>query len=154
MNPLVEALVKQALDELGYDLVELRQGGTQRRPVLEVRIDRRDGAAVSIADCTAASRALEPRLDATGVLGLDYVLEVSSPGVERLLRTLSDWRRFVGRSAKVLSPLLGGRVEVLVVGAEEVDGVETVTVRDRRGIEHRIPLSAVKEARLVFRWSR
>jgi ribosome maturation factor RimP len=154
MNPLVEALVAQTLDELGYDLVELRQGGTQRRPVLEVRIDRRDGGSVAIADCTRVSRALEPRLDASALLGSDYVLEVSSPGVERLLRGMGDWRRFAGRSAKVLSPLLGGRVEVEILGAEDVDGVETAVVRDQRGVEHRIPLSAVKEARLVFRWNK
>lgn len=152
MNAALETIVKQELDVLGYDLVELRRGGTSRRPLVDVRIDRRDGSAVSIDDCARASRALEPRLDASGLVGSQYVLEVSSPGVERPLRHTADWRRFAGRTASVLSPALGGRVEVEVVGAEEVDGVERAVMRDARGTEHRIPVGDVKEARLVFRW--
>jgi ribosome maturation factor RimP len=153
MNPALEDVVRQELDALGFDLVELRRGGTSRRPVLDVRIDRRDGAKVTIDDCAHASRAIEPRLDGSGLVGDAYVLEVSSPGVERLLRNASDWRRFAGRRAKVLSPSLGGRVEVEIVGVEGDAGSEHAVVRDGAGAEHRIPLVDVKEARLVFVWN-
>lgn len=152
MNEALEGLVRAELDVLGYDLVELRRGGTGRRPLLDVRIDRRDGSKITIDDCANASRALEPKLDASGLVGTTYVLEVSSPGVERPLRTAADWRRFAGRTAKVLSPALGGRVEVEVVGSESADGIERAVMRDTRGTEHRIPLADVREARLVFRW--
>ena len=105
-------------------------------------------------DCATVSRAVEPKLEASGQAAENYVLEVSSPGVERPLRTASDWRRFAGRAAKVLSPALGGRVEVEVVGVDETGGAETALMRDAAGVEHRIPLADVKEARLVFRWNR
>jgi hypothetical protein len=48
MNEALEVFVKKEVDELGYDLVELRKGGTARRPLLDVRIDRRDGAKITI----------------------------------------------------------------------------------------------------------
>ena len=94
MNDDLQVLVSHELDALGLDLVEIRRGGSRSRPTLEVRIDRRDGVKVTVDDCAKASRALEARLDAEHVVGERYVLEVSSPGVERMLRTPADWRRF------------------------------------------------------------
>jgi ribosome maturation factor RimP len=152
MNEALEVFVRKEVEELDYDLVELRQGGTARRPLLDVRIDRRDGAKISVDDCARVSRALEPRLDASGLVGDSYVLEVSSPGVERPLRNAADWRRFAGRTAKVLAPSLGGRLEVEVIGVDDSSGEAVAVMREARGIEHRVPLADVREARLVFRW--
>jgi ribosome maturation factor RimP len=154
MNEALEVFVKTEVEGLGYDLVELRVGGTGRRPLLDVRIDRRDGEKITIDECAHVSRAIEPRLDASGLVGENYVLEVSSPGVERPLRNAADWRRFAGRTAKVLSPSLGGRLEVEVVGVDDSSGEPVVVMREARGTEHRIPLRDVKEARLVFRWTK
>jgi ribosome maturation factor RimP len=154
MNQALEDFVRQEVDALGFDLVEFRRGGTARRPVLDVRIDRRDGAKVTIDDCAHVSRAIEPRLDATGLVGEAYVLEVSSPGVERPLRNAADWRRFAGRRARVLSPALGGRIEVDIVGIEEDGGSEVAVMRDLKGEEHRVALADVKEARLVLVWNK
>jgi ribosome maturation factor RimP len=148
----LEALVAAELDRLEFDLVELRRGGSKRRPLLDVRIDRRDGGKVSVDDCARASRVIEARLDADGMMGERYVLEVSSPGVERLLRTAADWRRFAGRAASVVSQRLGGRAEVAIVGVEEAaDGVIAV-VRDATGATVHLPLADVREARLAFHW--
>ena len=152
MNDDLQPLVESELDAIGLDLVEMRRGGSRSRPTLEIRIDRRDGVKVTVDDCAAASRAIEARLDAAPVLGERYVLEVSSPGVERPLKTAADWRRFAGRKANVLSPALGGREEIVIVGIEEEAGAASVVVRTRRGEEKRIPLAEVKEARLAFTW--
>ena len=152
MNEALEVFVTKEVEELGYDLVELRIGGMTRRPLLDVRIDRRDGTRITVDDCAQVSRALEPRLDASGLVGENYVLEVSSPGVERPLRNAGDWRRFAGRTAKVLVPSLGGRREVEVIGVDDSSGEPVAIMREARGIEHRVPLSEVREARLVFRW--
>jgi ribosome maturation factor RimP len=86
------------------------------------------------------------------LVGENYVLKVSSPGVERPLRNAADWRRFAGRTAKVLAPSLGGRLEVEVIGVDDSSGEAVAVMREGRGIEHRVPLSDVREARLVFRW--
>jgi ribosome maturation factor RimP len=152
MNEELERVVMAGLDDAQFDLVELRQGGTRSRPVLEVRIDRRDGEKVTVDDCARASRALEARLDGGSLVSDRYVLQVSSPG-ERPLRTPAEWRRFVGRWASVLAPDFGGRMEGEIVALDEEGGEAAVTLRPERGEATRIPLAAVKEARLAFRFS-
>ena len=152
MNEALEKVVASEVDKLGYDLVELRSGGSRARPTFDVRIDRRDGEAVTVDDCATVSRAIEARLDSGHEAGERYRLEVSSPGVERLLRTVADWRRFAGSRASVLSPALNGREEVEIVGIEGTDGAEVAVVRDARGNEQRISLAEVREARLAFHW--
>lgn len=153
MKQTLEPIVIAALDELGYDLVELRLGGTRVRPLLDVRIDRRDLQKVTVDDCAGASRAIEARLDADpSLFGDHYVLEVSSPGMERPLRTESDWRRFTGRKANVKSAALGGRAEVEIVGVEDDTGVTRLRLRDAKGTEHLLALADVDEARLAFHW--
>jgi ribosome maturation factor RimP len=147
----LEDVVASVLDEAGFDLVELRRGGTRNRPLIEARIDRRDGVAVSVDDCARASRVIEGRLDGSTLVSPQYVLQVSSPG-ERPLRSSAEWRRFVGQWANVLSPEHGGRFEAKILAVEGEAGFEVAVLepKDAQGIERRIPLAAVKEARLAF----
>ena len=152
MNEELERVVVNELDAISFDLVELRQAGTRSRPVLDVRIDRRDGQKVTVDDCARASRALEARLDGGALVSDRYELQVSSPG-ERPLRTPAEWRRFVGRWASVLAPDAGGRFEGEILAVHGVDGENEVTLRLERGEEKVIALAAVKEARLAFRFS-
>jgi ribosome maturation factor RimP len=151
----LEGLIREGLDGLEFDLVELRRGGPRSRPVLEVRIDRRDGQKVTIDDCARVSRALEGRLDASGLVDDRYVLEVSSPGADRPLNSAADWRRFVGRRATVTSGVLaGGRQEVDIVAVDGDPGAEVARVRLPAGDEVEVPLAAVTRARLAFHWKR
>lgn len=152
VNEALERIVTAELDNLGFDLVELRRGGSRARPSIQVRIDRRDGEPVTVDDCAVASRAVEARLEAEHTVGEQYVLEVSSPGVERLLTRSSDWRRFVGQRVNVLSAALGGRQEVEIVAVAGDAGAEVVTVRTNDGGEQHISLADVREARLAFHW--
>jgi ribosome maturation factor RimP len=145
----LEAVVAAELDAMQYDLVELRRGGTKHRPLIEVRIDRRDGSAVTVDDCARASRAVEAKLDGSELVAPEYVLQVSSPG-ERPLRTATDWRRFIGRWANVLSPEHGGRIEGKIVAIEGDAGSEVAVLEPKAGDQRRIPLAVVKEARLAF----
>jgi ribosome maturation factor RimP len=151
MSDELEHVVTTGLDEIGFDLVELRKGGSRSRPVLEVRIDRRDGEKVTVDDCARASRALEARLESSALVAERYVLQVSSPG-ERPLRTPAEWRRFAGRWANVLAPEFGGRFEAVIGELDEQGGEAVVTLRPEHGEAKRIPLAAVKEARLAFRF--
>lgn len=121
---------------------------------MDVRIDRWDLQRVTVDDCARASRALEARLETDGGLVNErYVLEVSSPGMDRKLARAADWKRFVGRKANVKSSALKGRVEVEILGLEGAEGSEVVTVRDTAGVEFRVELASVVEARLAVHWS-
>ena len=149
VNETLEAVVRAELDSIDFDLVELRKGGSKGRPLFEVRLERRDGAAVSVDDCARASRALEAKLDGSGLVPERYVLEVSSPG-DRPLRTPGEWKRFVGRWVSVLAPEHGGRFEGKLKGIEGDAGAETADI-DVDGKQRQVPLTGVKEARLAFR---
>jgi ribosome maturation factor RimP len=108
---------------------------------------------VQVGDCEKASRAIEARLDAdSSVITSRYVLEVSSPGMERPLRKAAEWKRFVGRKASVNSLALHGRQEVEIVAVEGAEGAEQLRLRDVRGGEHVIALADVTDARLAFHW--
>ncbi len=153
MKQTLEPIVVAALEQLGFDLVELRVGGSHSRPLLDVRIDRKDQQKVTVDDCVRASRNLEERLDADPTLfGDRYVLEVSSPGMERPLRTEGDWRRFVGRKVNVKSVAVGGRAELEIVAVEDDAGAVRLRLRDAKGAEHVLGLAEVDEARLAFHW--
>jgi ribosome maturation factor RimP len=101
VNEALELVVTEELDRLGYDLVELRAAGSKARPTLQLRIDRRDGVAVTVSDCSIVSRAVEARLEAEKKVGPEYVLEVSSPARSRLGLTLPNFlsRLHIGCSA-------------------------------------------------------
>jgi len=152
----LEPVVIAELEPLGYELVELRVGGSRNRPVLDVRIDRRDLQTVQVGDCERASRAIEAKLDGTPeMIDGRYVLEVSSPGLERALRTVADWRRFVGRRATVKSArfaAVGGWMDVGIVDVRQGAADDEFVVRDPKGNEIVLAPSDVIEARLTFHW--
>lgn len=157
MNHELQAIVEQEVAKLDYELVDLRFGGSRTRPVLDIRIDVRGGGKVSVGDCERVSRALSERLDAApDVVAGRYVLEVSSPGLDRPLRTARDWRRFVGRRATVRSArfaALGGHVEVEIVAVDGEGADARVTVRDAGATEHELALADIERARLAVHWN-
>ena len=153
MSHSVEDIVNQALGTLELDLVELRQRGSKQRPMFDLRIDRRDLQQVTVSDCARASRVIEAQLDAGPLANVRYTLEVSSPGMDRPLKSAADWQRFTGKLASVKSAALGGRAEVTIVGLDGEPGHEMLTLGDAKG-QHRVPLAEIDEARLAFHWTR
>jgi ribosome maturation factor RimP len=139
---------------LGFEVVELKVGGASRRPRLALRIDRPEsepGHGVTADDCAAVSRAIEPWLDGLGVGGGRYVLEVSSPGLERPLRRPDEWRRFLGEPAEILVPGLGGRFRVRALAVTD-QPEPSVELEFPNGVRRTLKLSEIKEARLAFEW--
>src|SRR5688500_20260645 len=78
----LQSVVTSEVEAAGYELVELRRGGSKGRPVLDVRIERRDGSPVTVEDCSRASRAREARLDAGGSVSDRHVAEAASTGLK------------------------------------------------------------------------
>lgn len=133
-------------------MVDLRRTGTLQRPILQVRVDRPDsrpGQGVTADDCAVISRSLEAFLENRAMVGPRYVLEVSSPGLERPLRSPEHWRRFVGRQARVRAEPFSGKSRVEIVA---VPDDEHVLLRREDGSELTIPLSEIREAVLVVDW--
>lgn len=158
--PEIEREMEGRVAALGYDLVDVRWGGSGRRPLLKLRIDRPDsapGQGVTVDDCATVSRSLEPWLDAHEGLSDRYVLEVSSPGVDRPLVKASDFERFRGRRVAVNGEdVLAGRARRLegeLLGLQETEsGSELVRLRLPDGDEVSVPRSHIRKAHLVFTW--
>jgi ribosome maturation factor RimP len=151
-DSLVESF-RLRLAPLGLDLADLRIGGTPQRPLVQVRIEWPPGPdapprQVSVEDCATASRALEAWLDQDGPLGRRYVLEVSSPGLERPLRWHRHWVRFVGREVQATVAGLG-RVRARIVA---VPDDATVILEPRGATPQRVPLAGIRDARLAVDW--
>jgi ribosome maturation factor RimP len=84
----------------GLDLVDVELFRAGRRRMVRVYIGK--AAGVSVDDCAKVSREVSAVLDAENWLGEDnYVIEVSSPGLDRPFKTLADWARNVGREVRV-----------------------------------------------------
>jgi len=96
----VERLIAPSLSAMGYEIVRVLLSG-DRRAKLQLMIERADGAGMTIDDCATASRATEAILDVEDPIAGGYVLEVSSPGIDRPLTRLADFERFAGFDARI-----------------------------------------------------
>jgi len=156
-NPEIERELEPRVEALGYELVDVRWGGSGNRPSLRVRIDRSGATAghgVTVDDCAKVSRALEAWLDGREDLPARYVLEVSSPGVDRPLLRDRDYERFRGERVAIKGhDVLAGRARRLegeLLGLAEDGGAVRLRLPD--GDEVSIPREQVAGANLVFTW--
>jgi ribosome maturation factor RimP len=156
----LEQQIEERVAGLGYELVELERAGSKTRPILRIRVDRPSlapgAAGVTVDDCARVSRAVEAYLDEASDVGERYVLEVSSPGVERPLVRAADFKRFAGSeiAVKLSKARVGGkkRVEGELVGLEGAVGEERIRLRLQDGSTMDIPRADVTRANLIFRW--
>jgi len=115
----VEEIADSLLKDEGLELVDLEYRREGRRWVLRLFIDKEGG--VTVEDCAAVSRDLGDILDAKDAVPEAYVLEVSSPGLNRRVRKKTDFSRFAGRKVEVrLTAPQDGRRKIVgnIVGVE------------------------------------
>ncbi len=118
--PEISALVGAVVAGEGAELIELEVGGSSRRPLLRAYVDVPGGTSVEA--CAELSRKIEARLDASGLAGERYTLEVSSPGLDRPLRSRRDFERLLGKTVAVWRRDAGEGGSELVGTVEEVGG--------------------------------
>jgi len=143
------ALAEPLLAQLGYELVELDYAAGRAHSVLRVFIDKPEG--VGLDDCERVSHELGARLEIEDPLPTAYTLEVSSPGLDRVLRTAAHFQRFVGERVWVELKIARdgrrrytGRLET--VGPDGIDlSVDGAIVPVR--------FSEIGRARLAPQWS-
>ncbi|MBI3540820.1 MAG: ribosome maturation factor RimP [Deltaproteobacteria bacterium] len=142
----VRSLVSPVLLELGLELVEARFVTEHGQPTLRLSIDREGGVAVG--DCQKVSREIETLLEVEGSVSGRYLLEVSSPGLDRPLVKGADYVRFTGKMAaiKTREPIDGRRNYKGTL--QGLLGEEVLILID--GQEYRVPLSLIERAHLVF----
>lgn len=93
------AVVQPTIEGLGYELVRLRLMGGKRN-TLQIMAERPEGW-IEVDDCARISRAVSAVLDVEDPIGGEYVLEVSSPGIDRPLTRMKDFERYEGYEVKI-----------------------------------------------------
>lgn len=141
----IEKIASTAAEAHGVEFVHSEIAGTKRNLTVRVYIDKPAG--VTIEDCSAVSHSIEEVLDADDFIPSAYVLEVSSPGLERGLYKLSDFERFTGKRAKIKTaePIneqanFNGRI----LGVED----DEIVFDDRTSGSVRIPFAEIEKANL------
>jgi len=149
----VRAIADRVAASYGLEIFDVqfrREGGGM---VLRVRIDRPGPAAsaedsVSVGDCAHVSRDLSAILDVEDIVTTAYILEVSSPGLDRPLRHADDYRRFAGRRAKlVMREAVDGQTYFKGrLGGVDDDSAVLIDADDGR--RHRVPIGVITRANL------
>ena len=164
MRDALMRLLEPPIEALGFELLELELVQAGRGGTLRIYIDRASGSeappasespptdgspsqgGISVDDCAAVSHAVGQILDAEDPIKGHYTLEVSSPGLERVLRKRAHFERFVGERVfvELKLPIEGRRRFAGTLKA--VLGAAIVVEVDGR--EHELPLERIQKARL------
>ena len=149
MNHLIEEKIRdiaaRAAEENGLELVQAQIVGAGRNLTVRAFIDKEGG--VTHEDCSKISRRIESEIDAEDFLPTAYLLEVSSPGLERELYSLKDFERFVGNLAKVKTKTAIDGQKVFRGRIARIEGEEIVFEDKTRG-ETKFPFDVVAKANL------
>jgi ribosome maturation factor RimP len=144
----ISQLATKVAESNGLELVDVEIFRAGKRRVLRIYVGKRDG--VNVDDCARISRDLGTLLDADNVMqDENYILEVSSPGLDRPFKTIKDYRRNLGRFVRVsTSEAVEGKK--LVVGKLADVGEASITV-DTDGKARSIPLDLIVQAKVDVR---
>lgn len=143
-DQLVE-LLEPVVSNLGYELWELEYGMRPDGGLLRLYIDSPDG--ISVDDCERVSRAVSEALDTADPIAGEYTLEVSSPGLDRVLRTQAHFERFAGERVKLeTSEPVNGRKRFAGRLTQVSAGVITLDVE---GAAVQLPIAGIHKARVA-----
>lgn len=95
----VESIIKNPIEKLGYELYDVEYAKEAKNFFLRVYIDSQKG--ISLDDCEAVSNEINDLLDKSNVISEQYFLEVSSPGIEKVLRKDSHLQKNIGEQVEV-----------------------------------------------------
>jgi len=143
-------LFEPVVNGMGFDLIEIEHYPNPKHGVLRLYIDKLDAldpVGVVIEDCSSVSRQISALIDVEDPIRGEFNLEVSSPGLDRPLRRLKDFQRFIGSlvTLKTVVPLEGQRnfKGRLLEASEDTLVIES----DKEEIS--LPMNAIEKARIV-----
>ncbi len=138
-------LLEPAIEQLGFELsdLEVKLGG--RDGIIRLFIDKADG--VGLEDCETVSRQVSALLDVEDPVPGHYVLEVSSPGLDRRLTKLEHFQRFIGEDiqVKLRFPIAGRRNFRGALRAADGKNIDV----EVDGESHRLSIATIQSARLI-----
>lgn len=145
----IQAVIEPVVVGLGYDYVGAEYGQAENGTTLRVYIDTASGV-VEVGDCATVSRQLSAVLDVEDVILAAYLLEVSSPGLDRPLFTEAHFAAQVGEMVKARTVTAhDGRRNYKGILMAVADGNATFEID---GVDRSIPIDDVEQANLIAKF--
>jgi ribosome maturation factor RimP len=148
----IKGITVNILASLDVEFVDLEYKREGRQMVLRLFIDKEGG--VTLDDCTAVSKELSAVLDAEDLITERYTLEVSSPGLNRPLKTSADYEKNLGKLVKIKTfeavPDAAGNKRKTFLGKLVGFTDKTITIHLQEGQRAEIPFDKVAKANLEF----
>lgn len=141
----IERLVEPILGQEGFDLVEIKLSRYKKNFRLQIFVDSDHG--VTLDECANLSRLVGAALDTGDVIESRYVLEVSSPGLDRPLHNYRDFRRRIGDDMEIIV-IEDGRDKKIAGTLTDVQD-DILYLSGKKG-DMKIPLTAVRQGKLII----
>ncbi len=141
-------LAEEVAEELGYEIVDIEFQNGSKHDLLSIFIYKKEG--IDLDDCTEMSRSLEKKLDNLEALKNPYYLEISSPGLDRPLKTKDDYRRNVGNEVdvKLYAPIDGQKEFSFVL--DKYDDENIYFIKDEK--ELAIPIKSISSMKQTIKF--
>ena len=140
----ITELADSVAGQNAVDMVDVELAGSSRKPLIRIFIDRENG--VTLEDCERFSRGLSALLDVEDPIPSAYVLEVSSPGLDRPLKKLRDFERSTGKLVRIITREMIEKQNIFRGRITRVEGDTITLFFDDKEID--IPFDQISKARL------
>lgn len=140
----IRELILPILDREGVELIDMIYRREGRRMALRILADTPLG--ITISECAELNRKIGEELDGSDIDLENYILEVSSPGLDRLLVTKRDFERKLGKELNVIIKIPVPGKDNLYTGKLEFAGEDNITIRTRSGEEIDIAYDSIAKA--------
>ena len=143
----IDALVRPLIESSDLTLWGVKYRGGRDNGLLQIFIDSKEGVTADI--CSDISNLISPALDAEDIIASSYILEVSSPGFDRILFTLDQAKNYIGKKIKVEMRIPQQGRRKFEGELEEVGADNSLKINDKLAGQIEIAFSNVSLARLV-----
>ncbi len=141
----IREIIEPVISSMGIELVDAELNKMKSKALLRVYIDKENG--VNIDDCQQVSREIEGVLDVEDPIPYSYVLEVSSPGLDRPLKKTADFKKYAGSAVRVVIREPVDKQTVFIGKLESAGDSEIVLELNKDG-KVTIPYENISRARL------
>lgn len=140
----IKKLAESIAMQHAVELVDIELVGSSGKPLIRIFIDKENG--VTLDECGNFSRALSALFDVEDPISTAYILEVSSPGLDRRLKTLRDFQRSIGKLVRIITSVKIEEQNIFVARITEVDVENIILTLEDKVIK--IPFDKISKARL------